>query len=165
MKTIKIKVSGYGECWWLENLTEKVELGLIECYDSMFDLEKDGFVDGELYEYFAFLDDLKVSVVYENDNETDITKEKGKYIKSKNVYSEPFIPKDGGVANSVAILVGRGNNEIYYTIELNDDEEFDSRKLQLVKSDYEFSFLPYGIVSEYLMYNGVEIGRDDDQEW
>ena len=67
--------------------------------------------------------------------------------------------------NSVAILVGRGNNEIYYTIELNDDEEFDSRKLQLVKSDYEFSFLPYGIVSEYLMYNGVEIGRDDDQEW
>jgi hypothetical protein len=165
MKTITIKVSGYGECWWLENLTEKVGLEEIESYNSINGLEEDGLVDGDLHEYFAYLEDLKVFVIDKNNNETDITKGKGKYVNSKNFYSKPFIPKDGGVANAVAILAGRGNNVTYYTIELNDDEEFDPKKLQLVKSDYEFKFLPYGIVSECIMYDGKEIRTDDYEGW
>lgn len=160
MKKVRIKMSGYGQCWWLENLNEGVNLEMIECYDSLFNLEEDGFTDGNLYEYFAFLDELNIYIVDENEKEIeDITKKKGKYFNSKTIYSEPFRP------NAIAVLMGNGYNEIYLTIELNDDEEFDSSKLQLIKSDYEFKFLPYGIVSEYIMYDGKKIKKDDDQSW
>ena len=51
--------------------------------------------------------------------------------------------------------------EYNYEIELEDDEEFDPKKLQLVKSDYEVSFLPYGIIVDYIMYDGKKIPWDD----
>jgi hypothetical protein len=48
-----------------------------------------------------------------------------------------------------------------YDIELEDDEEFDPKKLQLVKSDYEVSFLPYGIITDYIIYDGKRIDYID----
>ncbi len=41
-----------------------------------------------------------------------------------------------------------------FLITLNDDEEFDAKKLQLVKTDYELGFLPYGILTDIIMYDG-----------
>ena len=41
-------------------------------------------------------------------------------------------------------VINNPNIEDMFEIELSDDEEFDQKKLQLVKSDYEVDFLPYG---------------------
>ena len=160
MKKVRIKVTGEGECWWLENLNEGVDLNMIDTYDTLFDLEQEGFTDEDLYEYFAFKSDIHVSVINETDEEIeDITGKKGKYVKSKTIYSKPFRP------NAVAVLMGGGFNEITFTIELEDNEDFDSKKLQLIKSDYEFEFLPFGVVSEFIMYDGKMIQQDPDQGW
>jgi hypothetical protein len=48
---------------------------------------------------------------------------------------------------------------------MEDDEEFDPKKLQLIKSDYEVEFLPYGIVTDTIVYDGKEILMDNETEY
>ena len=63
----------------------------------------------------------------------------------------------------VTVACPRGSNArgfSRYTIELEDDEEFDITKLQLVKSDYEHELFPYFIIADYIIYDGKEIGAD-----
>lgn len=158
MKEIRIRIEGYAQCWWIENINENVDTDLVLSYEDIYDLEEDELVDGDLYEYCPFLRDLKVYVIDE-ENDIEINKTKGKYIKSKDVYSKPFSP------NAVAFLKGESYYEEYYTILLNDNENFDPKKLQLVKSDYEFDFLPYGIVSEFIIYDGKKVEREESDGW
>ena len=68
-----------------------------------------------------------------------------------SLFNEPFLVQH----------INRGEIESYFTIEIPDNEEFDPMKLQLVKSDYEVLFLPYGIIVSYIYYNGKKIHCDE----
>lgn len=152
MKNIYITISGEGNIYSLENLNDKDNYNMVPIDIHYTDLEEDGWLDGDLFECPFILTDLKVSLSTDDGEEIDITKQKGKYINNKTYF------KDLGFEPPFFVISVEGT-ELYetYTIELSDDEEFDPMKLQLVKSDYELDFLPYGIVLGYIMYDGKKI--------
>lgn len=82
----------------------------------------------------------------------DITKKKGKYINTAKYLSSklqsPFLVNE---------IDDNGFIESYFVIELKEGEVFDPKKLQLIKSDYEVSFLPYGIIRTHICYDGKVI--------
>lgn len=142
MKTVTVRLEGNVEVFLLEHANGVVDAERISAYDYMTDLEEDGMVDGDMIE-LAFIKDIDSLTV----NEIEIEK-KGKYIKSKDYFKEHVGELPYVVQHSDSTFA-----DFEYVIELNDDEEFDPMKLQLVKSDYEVSFLPYGIVTDYIMYD------------
>ena len=74
------------------------------------------------------------------------------------------LKKDCNLTPPFYVRCINGETEIGNTfcIELEDDEVFDPKQLQLVKSDYEVEFLPYGIVSNHIVYKGKEIVMYDE---
>ena len=165
MKNIYVTLLGEGRVYQFENLTDKDSYNSvpIDCM-GLYELEEEGWLDGNLYELPFISTNLRVllstgnEVVWDVDDDgtVDITKQKGKYIKSTTYFKElgfesPFYVNDGGDTEICEV----------FRIELEDNEEFDPKKLQLVKSDYELNFLPYGIVVDYIMYDGKKIPWDD----
>ena len=158
MKKVIIKVAGEGEVYWMENITPEFQNNLeaIDTTSDFYSLEEEGVLDGSLYELPFIISDLEITWEDEDGQEYPITK-KGKYIKSKEYLSSKF---------NTPFLVQETNGgliEEVYEIEIPDDEEFDPMKLQLVKSDYEVDFLPYGIVVDHIYYNGERYDWDDPQ--
>lgn len=165
MKKIIVTVIGEGPVYWMENLTDKKSYEYVPLDMGFNELEEDGWLDENLIEIPLILEDVQVLVSSDQEEPVwdecdegaiDITKKKGKYILTKNYFSEVI-----GV-----------NSPFYYqqikycrimetfTICLEDNEEFDPKKFQLIKSDYELSFLPYAIVSQLAMYNGKLLSAD-----
>ena len=167
MKNVYVTLMGDGNVYQFENLTDKESYNRVPIDDmGLYHLEEDGWLDGNLYEIPVILSNLEVILstgdepVWSVDDEgsIDITKKKGKYIKSETYFKDmgfesPFYVNDGGSIRVCEV----------FKIELEDDEEFDPKKLQLVKSDYELNFLPYGIIVTYIIYNGKVIPWDDPQ--
>lgn len=168
MKNIYVTVKGRGPMYQLENLTDPENYDRIPLEDDIVALEEDGWLDGDLWELPFILEDVQVLVsstpnrpVWEDDDEgaIDITKQKGKYIKTKEYFSKelnihaPFYASYMGDVDAVEI----------FRIELEDDEEFDPKQVQLLKSDYELSFLPYGIVVNQIYYKGKKIMWEDPE--
>lgn len=155
MKKVWITLKGTGEVYWFENFTEEPTDWDMLPMDDFYEMEDDGWLDGSLIEA-AFILDLHG--VYASNVEfeegEDITKQKGKYIKRDDILKKDYklrAPFYVMPYNMLALIV----NE--FCIELEDDEEFDPKKLQLIKSDYEVEFLPYGIVTDTIVYDGKEI--------
>lgn len=165
MKTVIITVKGMGPLYWMENLNDPENYENVPLDETFWDLEEEGYLDGDLYELPLILEDVQVlqssnpeKPVWDLDDEgaIDITKKKGKYILTNNYFS--------GICglNAPFYYTQRNYCEIYETfcIELEDDEEFDPKKFQLVKSDYELDFLPFAIISTMAMYDGKTIFAD-----
>ena len=164
MKTIKVTLTGHCEVFLLEQPVEGVTAEEISGYDYMVDLEDDDKVDGNMIE-LAFIKEIGRLTWREYNGEDDeedrefgepleneepIVK-KGKYIKNSEYFAE-FVQEQFVVQHSDSTYV-----EFDYLIELDNDEEFDPMKLQLIKSDYEVEFLPYGIITSNIMYDGRAI--------
>ena len=158
MKKIIIKLSGNGEVYWMENIESEFQnkLNEIDLTSDSSALEDEGILDGDLYDIPFILSDLEITWKYEGGEEHSITK-KGKYIKSKDYLSSKF--------NSPFYVqtIASGHIEEWFKSEISDDEEFDPKKLQLVKSDYEVDFLPYGIVVDHIYYDGKKYDWYDPQ--
>lgn len=165
MKTVIITVKGKGPLYWMENLNDPENYERVPLEDSFWDLEEDGWLDCDLYELPLIQEEVQVlqssdpeNPVWDLDDEgaIDITKKKGKYVLTKNYFS--------GVCglNAPFYYSERNYCEIYetFSIELQDDEEFDPKKFQLIKSDYELDFLPFAILSTMAMYDGKVILAD-----
>lgn len=167
MKTVLITVKGRGPVYWMENLNDP-DYERIPLDEDLITLEEDGWLDGGLYELPLILEDVQLlqssdptEPVWEIDDEgaIDITKKKGKYILVNDYFSgdcklkAPFYYSQRNYCN------------IYETfcIELQDDEEFDPKKFQLIKSDYELSFLPYAIITSCAVYDGKLISADTSE--
>lgn len=101
----------------------------------------------------------RVNELYVNDNrEENLIKKKGKYIKVIDYFHDLFSENsDHPLPVELHVRTFLGDNEIDYCINLEDDEEFDIKKVQLVKSDYEIEALPYFILTEKIMYDGKEV--------
>lgn len=104
------------------------------------------------YQIPFIIENIKLEILNEDGTTTDITKGKGKYIKEK--YLRKLVKDELGDN----ILLGtRSYNDIERTFEIEHNGEFNPKSLQLIKSDYEFSNLPYGIVCEFLLYDDSKI--------
>ena len=158
MKNVIVTVMGRGPVFWFEGVNEGVDLDSIDLSNSFRELEEEEILDANLNEIDVILDDVVVlyteneEPVYDPEDEgaVDITKKKGKYVMVDNYFSDYLNLK-------CPIWVEQINHcdiSNTYMIELEDDEEFDPKKLQLIKSDYEVKFLPYGIITSLIMYDG-----------
>lgn len=153
MKEKYIILKGEGPIYWMENLTDRENPDRVPIDDQSFgDLEEDGWLDDDLYEVAVIKEGVEVSVSDDpyTDEGIDITKSKGKYVMANNYFSH-FI---GKTTPFFYMEIRYCDIEEWFRIELNDDEEFDPKKLQLIKSDYELSFLPYAIATTHIMYDG-----------
>lgn len=165
MKTVFVTVKGKGPVYWMVNLNEGVKQSEVDASMSLFDLEDKGLVDGDLFELPFILE--VVEVFYTEDSEPvwnieagiDITNKNGKCLLINDLLSEgyklnsPFLVKQ---TNYCSIMES-------FMIELEDDEEFDPKKLQLIKSDYEVQFLPFGIAVYAVVYDGKMIYMDPSE--
>lgn len=160
MKEVYVTLRGRGEVYWMENFANTPDDWNNIDLDDFWTLEDKGWLDGDLHE-IAFILDLEGVYVGEEEwsEDEDITKEKGKYIKRIDI-----LKKDCNLTPPFYVRCINGETEIDNTfcIELEDDEVFDPKQLQLVKSDYEVEFLPYGIVSNHIVYKGKEIVMYDE---
>lgn len=147
MKTITVRLEGHVEVFLMEK-TDVLDAERIAAYDYMTDLEDDGIVYDNMIEV-AFMKDIE-SLTYSVDGGeyVDIVK-KGKYFISND-----YLKRTYGL--EMPYVVQHSDScyaDFEYVIELNDDEEFDPMKLQLEKSNYEVGWLPYGIITNHIMYD------------
>ena len=147
MKTITVRLEGHVEVFLLEK-TDVLDAETIAAYDYMTELADDGMVDENMIEV-AFMKDIESLTYSVDDGEyVDIVK-KGKYIVSND-----YLKRTYGM--EMPFVVQHSDScyaDFEYVIELNDDEEFDPMKLQLEKSNYEVGWLPYGIITNHIMYD------------
>lgn len=162
MKQVWITVKGKGDVYWMENFTETPDNWDDIDLNDLWELE-DSWLDGNLYENAMLLELEGVYVGKEEWEEAeDITKKKGKYIKRTDIFKG-----DQGLTPPFYVRCINSGTEICNTfcIEIEDDEDFDPNQLQLVKSDYEVEFLPYGIVSDCIIYKGEKIYSNNEVEY
>lgn len=165
MKTVFVTVKGKGPVYWMVNLNEGVKQSEVDTSMSLFDLEDKGLVDGDLFELPFILEDVEVfytegsEPVWNIEAGIDITKENGKCLLINDLLSEecklksPFWVKQ---TNYCSIIES-------FMIELDDREEFEPKKLQLIKSDYEVQFLPFGISVYAVVYDGKLVYMDPSE--
>ena len=166
MKTIFVTLKGKGPVFWMENLNDDVTPYDVDLSMSLSELEDDGILDGDMYELPFALEDIQVLYTegevpvsnVDDNGAIDITKEKGKYLLVNDLFSNHY-------QFNAPFYVEQFNYcglQEHFVIELEDDEEFDPKKLQLIKSDYELEFLPFAISMGVVLYNGklitAEIG-------
>jgi hypothetical protein len=167
MKTIFIKLVGDGVFLCTDQINDpETNLELLgDERINYFDAVDEEYVTGEWREYLLFLENLRVyqyddydeASDWDNEEGINITKKKGKYIKSKTFF------KESGVISPFVFGVGQFKNlHLVYEIEIEDDEEFDPSKLQLIKSDYELEIFPYAIIPE-ISYNGKKYYFTNDE--
>lgn len=103
------------------------------------------------------------SLFVDDNRDENLIKKKGKYVKVVDYFHNLFSDdSDHPLPVDLHVRTFVGDNEIDYYIELEDDEEFDIKKVQLIKSDYEIEAFPYYILTEKILYNGREIPADDE---
>ena len=160
MKTVKIKMSGH-MLGFIKEVIIDPDFGDID-ETEQFELEDAGKLDGNMIQ-FVVMDELQSLTAVVDGEEIDIQKTKGKYIKSKSVLKERL-----GIQDNEKLWFGELEDDdvdVEYEIELQDDEEFDPKKLQFVKSDYELDFLPFAIIVEWIVYDGKKYYTEDTDNW
>lgn len=155
MKEVYVTIHGKGTVYWLENFNKIPENWNDIDLNDYSQLEEDGWLDGFLNER-AFI--LEMVGLYAGPTEwskdVDILFKKGKMIMKNDIFKNECGLKTPFYALPYSCGVTIKNT---YRIELEDDEEFDSRQLQLVKTDNEVEFVSKAIMGDYIVYKGVEI--------
>lgn len=96
-------------------------------------------------------------VALEVDGE-DITKKKGKYLKQKFVHS--YMTPD--TSGTVEFLIVNKTFDFEFTFDIPvEDDEFNPKLIQLIKSDYEIEGIPYYIVTDKILYDGKEVDNNE----
>lgn len=143
-------------------ITRVTIVGTVVMIDYCSQTKKDEDGDYNFNEFYyqtaGFLDFEDGGLFVNDDQETDLIKKKGKYIKTKEHFTKLFAA-DGEHPLPVEMhwRCYYANN-VSYSIE--HEGEFDIKKLQLVKSDYELSEFPYLIIADYILYDGKQFECD-----
>ena len=108
-----------------------------------------------------------VDALYVDGNEEEnLIKKKGKYVKVDDYFHDLFSEEgDHPLPVEVHLRETHGGDRFSYTIELADDEAFDIKKVQLVKSDREIECCPYFILAQHILYDGKEIKVNEEDEY
>lgn len=81
-----------------------------------------------------------------------ITKKKGKYVKGKLI-REQIEP----VFGDEILFDCQYDVDFDFEFEIEHEGEFNPKLIQLLKSDYEFDDIPYGIIADVILYDGKKI--------
>lgn len=122
----------------------------------------------EFYDtFFSTLGWHTVNAIYLDDNENvNLIKKKGKYVKVKDYFHDLFSEEGSHpLPVEVHLRETHGSDRFSYIVELQDDEEFDIKKVQLIKSDYEIYCCPYFILAHHILYDGREILVNEEDEY
>ena len=142
MKTVNIKISGYGRVLHFANFVSGVpnEIG------DYIDMITHDLIDGESITIHTVFTDKPTIIVdgYEIHTESDLTI--SKYVELELGMNLPCFAQ---------VQFGTQPLEFEYEIELGDNEEFDPNRLQLVVD------MDLGTVAGKLIYNGNTIGYSD----
>lgn len=150
MKKITVMLYGDVEVFLIGRVKGDVSFESVECYKSVRDLERDGFIDGDVRELVFMKDIISMSVSIDGSiYEIDVM---GEYFKSDDYFESKL-----GGAPYIVQNSDSSQYEFEYDIELGDGELFDPKKLQLVKSEGEVEFLLSDIVIDHVMYDGREV--------
>lgn len=144
MKKINVTISGICNVYWIESI---LDMDRLDTDKTVFQLEEEEITDMD-----SFLEAVVIKSGLEVEVDGVPISKKGKYIKRKDYYSK--LITNPSVAN---LMYSEKYLTQEFEIELEDGEEFDPMKLQLVKTDYELDFIPYGILTSVIVYNGKEI--------
>ena len=148
MKTVKITILGD-------------ILAIDYCSTSLYDEDNDFYNNYYLTCGWDRLESLKV-----DDGEENLIKKKGKYVKTKEFFHEKMGPESDHPLPVEVHARTYCNVEIEYNIELEDDEEFDIKKVQLLKSiEFDTTELPYFIVADYILYDGKKVKTEDTSDF
>lgn len=90
-----------------------------------------------------------------DDRDNDLMKQKGKYVKTKEHFHELF--KENGEHPLPVTLHARSYRHVESEYIIEHEDEFDIKKVQLVKSDYEIEAFPYLIIADYILYDGKRV--------
>lgn len=125
--------------------------------------EEEGFND--LYYFDACWDELDALYVDGNEEE-NLIKKKGKYVKD-NTYWHDLLSEDGDHPLPVEMHTRHFQPvEADYNIGLADDEEFDIKKVQLVKSlEFDTFDIPYYICAMFILYDGKKVMTYDFDDY
>lgn len=136
-------------------------IALDYCSTTLYSEDEDFFGN-----YYLCCGWEKLTEMWIDDNEEEnVIKQKGKYVKTKEFFHNLF-SEDGDHPLPIECHTRvYYNQEISYLIELQDDEEFDIKKVQLVKSDYECQEFPYWIIADYILYDEKEIPTDETDDY
>ena len=107
----------------------------------------------------------KIDALTVNDGEENLVKEKGKYITTRTYLHDLFSRIEPPHPFPLTVHTRTYYNQrVEYTIQLNDDEEFDIKKLQLIKT-LEFDTQDFGffIFADFIMYDGNQIDTYDTE--
>lgn len=107
----------------------------------------------------------KIEAMHVDDSEENVVRKKGKYVKTVEMMHRLMGPGSDHPLPCELHVHTYYNQSIDYIIEVADDEEFDIKKVQLEKSDYELDCLPYFIAAMYILYDGKRIDTVDDMEY
>ena len=159
MKQVKIRIAG--TLVIVDYCSKKV----IE--ENIKNEEADDEYDAFAYSYYVTGAWDKIEALYVHDDESNnLVKKKGKYVKIKEHFKKLFA-EDGDHPLPVVIHYRYYyEQELEYVIELEDDEEFDIKKVQLVKEDYTCNLFPYFILCEKILYDGKDVlANDQYNDW
>ncbi len=140
------------------------------CSKSVMEESEDGFF-GNYYMTVGWdnIEGLYVDVpenTFDFEDYDNLVRKKGKYVKTVEYFHKLFA-EDGNHPLPVELHARQSHSgeSLDYIIELEDDEEFDIKKVQLIKSDYEIECLPYFILAEQILYDGkdVEVVNDNGE--
>ena len=98
-----------------------------------------------------------VDGLYIDGGEENMVKQKGKYVKTKE-YWHSLIGEESDHPVPVTVHWRHYYDQWFdYIIELEDEDEFDIKKVQIIKSEYEIDLFPYFIRADVILYDGKEI--------
>lgn len=130
-------------------------------YENLNDIE-DGFYD-DCSDFNVIFNNISVLA-----NGQEITKSKGKYVNCYP-FSEEVVNRFKLEPTSEHIVFRMADVddwEFDFEFELPiGPKDFDPKKLQLIKSDYECREIPYAILADAILYDGKLYWTDDDYDY
>ena len=109
----------------------------------------------------------RIDALTVNDSEENLVKAKGKYITTRTYLHELFSHIEPSHPFPLTVHTRTYYNQrVEYTIQLQNDEEFDIKKLQLMKT-LEFDTQDFGffIFADFIMYDGNQIDTYDTEDY
>lgn len=131
-------------------VTIKGDLYILDyCSKSLIDEEND-FVS----QYYTTGGWIKIESLTVNDGDENLVKKKGKYSINPNLLRDMINPLP-------AEIHYRNYYEQELEYEIEHEEPFDIKKLQIEKSTYEFDEIPFFICADYVLYDGKKFYNYD----
>lgn len=128
------------------------------CSKRALDIHEDESFDSLSYSTYG-MDQIK-GLYVNGDRENNLVKQKGKYYLNNGFFHLLWNEQSDHPLPITAHVRTFANSTVWYDVNLDDNEEFDIKKVQLVKSQYEADAIPFWIIADYILYDNHKVEAD-----